>query len=242
MTGETDAAAKAATWVAGLQQTVSSCSSSPLRGDIGAIAYDPAGLAKGQAEGITVKTQDQWRRATAQAAPALRYLASAPTTAPVTLTAPAGYQAAGSRVTLRIAGLGAGEKACVGGVGVTGPATSVSVTLPAGTATRSFRVERLGAPSAVAAVQVLGAKRLPVKLTRAKARPRALQRVRVTGLAAGETVRVYLRGKRVAAGKATRAGVFVKSFRVGTKVGHAKVKVVGHFANRTSTKTFRVVR
>ena len=46
---------------------------SKLAGQRGAIAYDRAALKAGRHDGITTQSQDQWRRATAQAAPALRF-------------------------------------------------------------------------------------------------------------------------------------------------------------------------
>ena len=42
-----------------------------LAGEKGAIAYDRAAWRLGEEEGITVAAQDQWRRASTQAAPAL---------------------------------------------------------------------------------------------------------------------------------------------------------------------------
>jgi hypothetical protein len=70
--GKCQQARKAATWVEKLQvgKTKGALASAK-----GAIAYDKAGLAAAKSAGITTATQDQWRRATAQAAPALRYLA-----------------------------------------------------------------------------------------------------------------------------------------------------------------------
>jgi hypothetical protein len=65
-------AGRAARWVAKL--TVSgNVSGAPLAGQTGVIAYDKAALATAQSSGITDETQDQFRRATAQAAPALLY-------------------------------------------------------------------------------------------------------------------------------------------------------------------------
>jgi hypothetical protein len=65
-------AGRAAKWLSKL--TVSgNVSGTPLAGQKGAIAYDKAALATAQTAGITDATQDQFRRATAQAAPALLY-------------------------------------------------------------------------------------------------------------------------------------------------------------------------
>ncbi len=69
--GETGAAEQAATWVAGRQ--VGDCPGSP-KADAGAVAYDDAALTAATSKGITAKTQDQFRRASAQAVPALQWL------------------------------------------------------------------------------------------------------------------------------------------------------------------------
>jgi hypothetical protein len=64
-------ARKAARWVERLQ--VGRVSGALAR-ERGAIAYDRAALTVAQTAGITAANQDQWRRATAQAAPVLRFL------------------------------------------------------------------------------------------------------------------------------------------------------------------------
>jgi hypothetical protein len=69
--GETDAAEQAATWVAGHQ--LGDCPGTGAK-DRGAVAYDDASLSAAATKGITVKTQDQFRRAGAQAVPALQWL------------------------------------------------------------------------------------------------------------------------------------------------------------------------
>lgn len=71
--GSCRAAVDAARWVARLQ--VSSVPrSSPLASEKGAIAYDRTAYDAGLRKGIRKATRDQWRRATAQAAPALGLL------------------------------------------------------------------------------------------------------------------------------------------------------------------------
>jgi hypothetical protein len=69
--GRDDAAARAAEWLAPLQVTEESAEGSRLADETGAVAYDAAALARAKRTGITVKLRDQWRRATAQAAPGL---------------------------------------------------------------------------------------------------------------------------------------------------------------------------
>lgn len=70
--GACRAAVKAAGWVRELQVT-GDVSGTPLAGERGAIAYDRAAMKAAETDGITVDTRDQWRRATAQAAPGLTF-------------------------------------------------------------------------------------------------------------------------------------------------------------------------
>jgi hypothetical protein len=72
LTGHCSAAKAAATWVAAYQVGPQHAGSK-LIGQRGAIAYDGAALRAGRRDGITTETQDQWRRATSQAAPALLF-------------------------------------------------------------------------------------------------------------------------------------------------------------------------
>ena len=60
----------AAVWVH-QHQVRGDVSGTPLAGEGGAIAYDHAAMKAAKQDGITKLTRDQWRRATAQAAPAL---------------------------------------------------------------------------------------------------------------------------------------------------------------------------
>ncbi len=63
----------AAQWVKG-RQVAGHLAGTPLAGERGAIAYDNAAMNAAKRHGITVSTRDQFRRATAQAAPALMFL------------------------------------------------------------------------------------------------------------------------------------------------------------------------
>lgn len=74
--GETGSCAKArqaAQWVRDLQVS-GDVSGTPLAGEKGAIAYNRAAYQAAQQDGIGTEEQDQWRRATTQAAPGLRHL------------------------------------------------------------------------------------------------------------------------------------------------------------------------
>jgi hypothetical protein len=73
LTGRCASAQDAARWVR-RHQVRGDVSGTPLAGEAGAIAYDRAAMKAGQRDGITRLTRDQWRRATAQAAPALQAL------------------------------------------------------------------------------------------------------------------------------------------------------------------------
>jgi hypothetical protein len=73
LAGRCTVAAKAAGWVRS-QQARGRLAGTPLAGQGGAIAYDHAALRYAKRHGITGPHRDQWRRATAQAAPALQYL------------------------------------------------------------------------------------------------------------------------------------------------------------------------
>ncbi|HEX6150491.1 prenyltransferase/squalene oxidase repeat-containing protein [Nocardioides sp.] len=64
---------KAAEWILRLQ-VKGKVWGTPLARQQGAIAYNRAALRAARSDGITVSTRDQWRRATAQAAPALRFI------------------------------------------------------------------------------------------------------------------------------------------------------------------------
>jgi hypothetical protein len=66
------AAAQAAQWVQHLQVS-GNVSGTPLAGEKGAIAYDSDRYAAAKQSGIGTEDRDQWRRATAQAAPALLF-------------------------------------------------------------------------------------------------------------------------------------------------------------------------
>lgn len=73
--GACDAARRAARWVSKLQVT-GKVAGTPLAGEKGAIAYARQPLRDAAAHGIGVEQRDQWRRATAQAAPALALLSA----------------------------------------------------------------------------------------------------------------------------------------------------------------------
>ena len=73
--GKTKKAARAASWIDDFRVTQRAIRTTALRPrDLGAIAYDAVAFERAEAEGITRDTRYQWRRSTAQAAPALDQL------------------------------------------------------------------------------------------------------------------------------------------------------------------------
>lgn len=145
-TGQDAAAARAASWLRGLQVADLAPCATTLSAANGAVAYNATDLANARRNGsVTVPAQDSFRRATAQALPALAHL---PAGGAVTISAPA-TAVERSTVTVTVAGLGAGEPACVSLGNVTKPVTGtgsavpVAFALPAGAGTHTFRVATL---------------------------------------------------------------------------------------------------
>ncbi|WP_122817015.1 prenyltransferase/squalene oxidase repeat-containing protein [Nocardioides pantholopis] len=239
--GADAAATRAATWLRA-RQLAGECEPGLAR-EAGAVAYDDAGISAARTYGLADPLdRTPWVGATVQALPAL--LAAPAPTAARSIAAPRGYVRAGSRQVLTVRGLAAGERACVTGAGRvavlgSGAAAKVRVTVPGGTRNRTVRVSTADG-SATTAVQALGRKRLQVALRVRAVRPGGRQVVTVRGLAPRESVRVALRGRVVAKGRATRAGTFRDATRVGARRGAVKVRVTGQFAHRSATTSFRV--
>ncbi len=246
--GQTGAAGSAAGWLVKHQVTDAAAEAGPLATETGAIAYDATALTAGLAGGITDETRDQWIRSTTGAVVGVNAQLPAST---VALSGPQQFTAAGSKVNVTATGLTAGEKFTAkfaGGAQVAGtvPATgplSVTLTAPAGTAVRQIvvvgaRANRVGSTKTT----VLGAAKAKVSVAKSKVKRGKSQKVTIKGLAAGEPVKVYLRGKQVRTGKADKAGSFKTSIKVGKKTGKAKITVTGAFANRKGAKTFKVVK
>jgi hypothetical protein len=247
--GDTAAATRAAAWVRAHQaDEVPGCPTALGGTATGAIAYDDSGLASGRAAGITVEATDQWRRATTQSLPVLVF--AAPAAGTLSVTGPSGYVRAGTTASYGIDGAAPGETICVRGIGAAHPVaagpsgrTTVSVGLPAGTANRTLTASDRAGSSASIVTAVLGAKTLTVRPRHKTAHRRARLHVVVRGLAPGEQVTLRFRGRTVRAGKATRAGTFVRDIRVGRKLGKARIVARGEFAAiRHGRAVIRVVR
>ena len=236
------AARKAAGFVRSFQ--VPAGQTGPLGTEVGAVAYDTAARTLGESEGITNETSDQWRRATAQAAPGLAWDANAPAT--VAATGPASFIEGGKPAGVTITGVAAGERVCVtdstgGGAAMTGTGAPLSYVVATAKKGSDITVSATTGPgSASATVKVLGKERLKPRLPKTVSQGEAVK-VKLKGLGAKEKVKVLVDGKRVAKGKANAKGVFKGKFLARLKLGAHKLKVVGQFKNRVGAVSFRVV-
>ncbi|WP_166140249.1 prenyltransferase/squalene oxidase repeat-containing protein [Nocardioides ochotonae] len=247
--GRTQAAARAAVWVRGLQLAHAGTCTPYRRSDLGAIAYDAAGLDTVTASGVA-ELRDQVRRASAQALPVLRWAPGRVDALPVPPMAPPRFHRAGTRVSLRLGPLAPGEPVCVTMAGDrrqvradhTGAATAL-IKLPARTATYAVRAV---APSGAltpfpARVRALAATTPVVEVRARPTRGRTVQ-VRVRGLAAREPAVLRFRGTVVARGTSNASGRWTPKFRVTGKAGLARLVVRGAFADRTRSVTVRVMQ
>jgi hypothetical protein len=235
---EVKAATKAAAYVRSLQVLASQ--PGPLGTDVGAIAYDPAAFQGGVPGGIGA-ARDQWRRATAQATAGLAWDPAAPAT--VEVSAPKKFVQGGDTAKVTITGAAASERVCVtepGGTraltGTGGPLTIEVKTPKNGDALVSATT---GPGSDSATIPTLAKERFKPKLAKTVGQGDKVT-VRLKGLGAKEKVKLFVDGKLVTKGKATKKGVFVGRFVAHFKVGTHKLKVVGEFKNRVGTATFRV--
>lgn len=247
--GRTGPAERAAVYVRALQVDEPAPCATPLAADTGAIAYDGQARGAGRRDGITVATEDQFRRATAQALP---LLAIAPTAGSGAVRAidTDGYFRAGSRVTLGADGLAPGDTVCfslrragvaLATVGHNGQATT-AVRLPDGTARRTYLSNDGTSEGQPMTFAVLDRARLSVSLKRDRVRAGRTQVVRMRGLEPGERYRVKYRGKVRKRGVVSDTGRRNVRFSVGRKDGRFKVLVIGQFGDRRGADRFRVVR
>lgn len=153
MTERFGAARKAAVWLRKLQPADLGRCRSDLTKDKGAIAYDRKALRAGRTDGLTGDAEDQWRRTTAQAVPALRYAPGAKGRLRVKVAAQA---RPGAKVRVQLRGLAKGEQACLwvkgpqkGAVkrvtGKAGKVTAVKLRLPRSVGRAAVKVRTLDA-------------------------------------------------------------------------------------------------
>ncbi len=217
---------------------------------LGAVALNDTALATARTEGIpTPATGDQFRRATAQALPALAYLPVDANPSHPALTGPAGYYKQGVRLTLTTSGVKSGDQLCLTGVGAkvqgtaTGSTWRQTVTLPTGTATRSYAVRDAAGRTDSASVKVLGAKTLTVTRTPGKAKRNTTVTVAARGLAAGEAAKIYYGSTLVRSAPASSSGNLVVRFSSGSSLGTKSIRAYGRFADiRKGATTVTVVR
>jgi hypothetical protein len=245
--GDTPASRQAAGWLRAHQATAADSGNS-LATQTGAVAYDNAALATGRTSGITDTNSDQWRRATSQAAPGIRWYSTDATPA-LNLTGPAGYVRQATLQTLRTTGAGAGTVLCVTGplastrgiAGTTGLSSVVKV--PGGTATRVYTVKDVFGHSDTRAVKVLGQKRLPVTTSQFRVKRNRYVTAMISGLAPAEWSRIFYKGRFVRSGKATSTGRFLATFKVGRAKGRKGIVGYGQFTGiRRGTAVVKVVR
>jgi hypothetical protein len=245
---EQAASEEAAQWLRAHQATnYDACDK--LKTDIGAVAYDDAGIADGPSDGITEETQDKWRRASSQAVPALKYLPADPTPSAPVLTGPSGYLKAGSSRGLTTKGVRSGDKLCLTGPGASVQGTASgstwlkAVRLPAGTATRTYRVRDSWGETDTGSVKVLGKKTLRLYKTKSRVTRSGWVTARIGGLASRESAGIYYKGNLVRSGKASTAGVFSASFKVGRALGEKQIVGHGQYGDiRRGVTSIRVVR
>ena len=236
-----DAAHRAASWVRTVQ--VPPGQTGPLAAEVGGIAFGPTEFAAAQSAGIA--DLQQWKVSTSQATPALAWDAKAAPT--LTVKAPKAFTKAGDSAKVTITGAAVGERVCVtdsagGTATLTGTGSPLTYVVDTSKKSKDVTVSATTGPgSATDEVQVLGKKRLKPRLTKTVEQGKRVS-VRLKALGAKEKVKVFVDGRLVDRGKATRRGVFKGRFLARLKLGRHKLKVVGQFKNRVGVTTFRIVR
>lgn len=235
--GQSDAAARAAVWLRGLQ-VAASCAPGKLAGENGAVAYNAQSWTDGLEWGITDKLdRSQWVIADVQALPAL--LAAPANTTKDAVVLPT-FAKAGSNVTAVVKGIAAGERVCATGSAGTkdllGTGKDLKVTLAkAKSGTRTITL-KTASGSVKDSVKVLGKKKLTVKAAKSAKRG-SKKTVTIKGLAAGEKITVKVKigkakTKTLKVAKAGKKGTYALKIKVGTKRGTVKVAAYGQYSNR----------
>lgn len=254
--GDAVAGAHAAAWIRARQAAnVGECA--PFRGaDLGAVAYDNAARKALVDHRITKTTQDQFRRATAQAVPLLMWAEAAEETD--VLVAPE-YVKAGQGTQVGVVGAAPGEALCVRrlptGAATTGWADAdgeahLAVEVPDRTGSFRFRVEHAGGFIGTARINALAEADLRIGLAHRRIASGRTQVITARGLAPGEQASISVewpaRGSSAsgegAAGQANDRGVFRAAFEVPRRPGTAEVKARGEFRNRHGATSFVVTR
>jgi hypothetical protein len=108
-TGAVKPAQRAAVWVRNLQAAANPCAHK-LSKQVGAIAYDEDAYGTAQGFGIKKKTQDQWRRTSAQALPVLLWAPRSE--GPTGASAPSTVRT-GAPLRISVGGVAPGQRVCV---------------------------------------------------------------------------------------------------------------------------------
>jgi hypothetical protein len=139
--GDAAAARRAAVWVRRQQVHEAGTCTTALQHQRGALAYDPVAYRAAEATGIGAAELDQWRRASSQAMPVLRWAPRAG--GPLTLVRTAKLR--GATATLVVRGVAPGDTVCLSGAGdrVAGTANRrgvarVPVAIPSGATKARF--------------------------------------------------------------------------------------------------------
>lgn len=257
ISGETEAAAKAASWLRAHQLTnVASCTYYDAA-DLGAVTYDDADRAAAQGGPMDAELRYKSVRSTTEALLGLLAAQAGPGT-PNVLSAP-GYVKAGGTTQLGVTAAAPGEPLCVEVV-PTG-ATTLGWANTQGEANLRFRLpKKAGTPQ----VQVsnaaglldeveltsLGAAKLPVSVKSKRIAAGQKQVVTVKGLAPGEMASLAIEwptkggsgSGEATGGQANRKGVFKAAFKVPRKPGTVKVTAQGEFKNRKGAASFTITR
>ncbi len=110
VSGDDARAAKAATWLRTYQVAAKNPCLVKLKTQVGAVAYDLTAYETARTKGIRTKDADQWRRASAQALPALQWAPKG--VGALKASGPASV-AAGSSFKVTLTGAAPGQRACV---------------------------------------------------------------------------------------------------------------------------------
>ena len=162
------------------------------------------------------------------------------------MSAPKGFVKGGESVKVTITGAEAGERVCVfdssgGAAALTG--TGSPLTYEVDTAKKGGDVTVSATTGRARRLTSPGPRQGAAEAEAGQDRQAAAagSSVALRKLGAKEKVKLYVDGKLVATGKATKKGVFKGPFRARLKPGKHTLKVVGRFKNRVGTATFRVV-
>lgn len=235
--GLTAAAEKAAVWVRSRQVDEQGVCSTGLKAQTGAVAYDDATLAAGRANGITINTEDRWRRTTNPVFPVLQWAPAA--TGSLAATGPSGFVKGGTTVAYFITGIAPGSWSCVTTAGTskiavasTAGTARATFALPNTTATRSVGI-RNQAGTAFLSTKALGSTTFKV-FSLASVPKGSRVPVRVTGMAPGETLYVLFKGTLRATATAGADGVARASFVAPRTKGAGTITAWGQFKSSRS--------